>query len=73
MLLVSHDRELLARVADRIITVELGGAGNTTWTHGGGFASYHEARDDRMARLDELKRRWDEQHEKLASSSPPSR
>lgn len=29
VLLVSHDRELLARAVDRIITVELGGAGNT--------------------------------------------
>ncbi len=65
VLLVSHDRELLAQVADRIITVELGGAGNTTWTHGGGFGTYHEARADRMDRLDELKRRWDEQHAKL--------
>ena len=65
VLLVSHDRELLARAADRIITVEVGAAGNTTWTHGGGFASYHEARDDRLARLDELRRRWDEQHAKL--------
>ena len=65
VLLVSHDRELLARTADRLITVELGGAGNTTWTHGGGFASYHDARRDRMERLDELKRRWDEQHAKL--------
>jgi ATPase subunit of ABC transporter with duplicated ATPase domains len=65
VLLVSHDRELLARAADRIITVELGAAGNTTWTHGGGFGSYHDARRDRMERLDELKRRWDEQHAKL--------
>jgi ATPase subunit of ABC transporter with duplicated ATPase domains len=65
VLLVSHDRELLARAADRIITLELGAAGNTTWTHGGGFATYHEARADRMSRLDELKRRWDEQHAKL--------
>jgi ATPase subunit of ABC transporter with duplicated ATPase domains len=65
VLLVSHDRELLARAADRIITLELGGAGNTTWTHGGGFGNYHEARIDRMSRLDELKRRWDEQHAKL--------
>lgn len=65
VLLVSHDRELLARAADRIITLELGAAGNTTWTHGGGFATYHQARDDRMSRLDELKRRWDEQHAKL--------
>ena len=65
VLLVSHDRELLAQVADRLITVELGGAGNTTWTHGGGFGNYHDARADRMDRLDELKRRWDEQHAKL--------
>ncbi len=65
VLLVSHDRELLARAADRIITLEVGGAGNTTWTHGGSFATYHQARDDRNARFDELKRRWDEQHEKL--------
>ncbi|MEO5920651.1 MAG: ATP-binding cassette domain-containing protein [Pseudolysinimonas sp.] len=65
VLLVSHDRELLARAADRLVTIELGGAGNTSWTHGGGFGSYHDARRDRMDRLDELKRRWDEQHAKL--------
>jgi len=65
VLLVSHDRELLAQAADRIITLELGGAGSTTWTHGGGFGSYHDARRDRMERLDELRRRWDEQHLKL--------
>ena len=65
VLLVSHDRELLARAADRILTLELGAAGNTVWTHGGGFGSYHDARRDRMDRLDELKRRWDEQHAKI--------
>ena len=65
VLLVSHDRELLARVADRIITLEVGAVGNTTWTHGGGFATYHQARDDRMNRLDELLRRWDEEHAKI--------
>lgn len=65
VLLVSHDRELLARAANRIITLELGGAGSTTWTHGGGFSNYHQARRDRMDRLDELRRRWDEQHVKL--------
>jgi ATPase subunit of ABC transporter with duplicated ATPase domains len=61
VLLVSHDRELLAGCAERIITVEDGG----TWTHGGGFASYAQARADRIERLDELRRRWDEEHEKL--------
>ncbi|WP_144876984.1 ABC-F family ATP-binding cassette domain-containing protein [Microbacterium sp. 1.5R] len=65
VLLVSHDRELLARAVDRLITLEPGGAGATAWVHGGGFATYHQARTDRMERLDELRRRWDEQHEKL--------
>ena len=65
VLLVSHDRELLARAADRIITLEPGGAGASAWVHGGGFGTYHQARADRMDRLDELRRRWDEQHEKL--------
>ena len=65
VLLVSHDRELLARAANRIVTLELGGAGSTAWTHGGGFGSYHDARRERMARLEELRRRWDEQHAKL--------
>jgi ATPase subunit of ABC transporter with duplicated ATPase domains len=65
VLLVSHDRELIANAADRIVTLELGVAGNSTWTHGGGFGGYHEARDDRMARLEELRRRWDEEHAKL--------
>jgi ATPase subunit of ABC transporter with duplicated ATPase domains len=65
VLLVSHDRELLGRVADRVVTIETGAAGNTAWTHGGSFRTYHQARADRMDRLDELRRRWDEQHEKL--------
>jgi len=65
VLLVSHDRELLAKAADRIVTLEPGGAGATAWVHGGGFATYHQARSDRLDRLDELRRRWDEQHEKL--------
>ena len=65
VLLVSHDRELLARGADRIVTLEAGGAGSTAWVHGGGFATYHRARAERMERLDELRRRWDEQHAKI--------
>ncbi|GAA4050489.1 ABC-F family ATP-binding cassette domain-containing protein [Agromyces indicus] len=65
VLLVSHDRELLARAADRIVTLEAGGAGSTAWVHGGGFRGYHEAREERFARLDELRRRWDEQHVQL--------
>lgn len=65
VLLVSHDRELLARAADRIVTLEAGGAGSTAWVHGGSFRGYHQAREERFARLDELRRRWDEQHAQL--------
>jgi ATPase subunit of ABC transporter with duplicated ATPase domains len=61
VLLVSHDRELLANAAERIITVE----DRNVWVHGGGFASYAQARRERNERLDELRRRWDEEHEKL--------
>ena len=61
VLLVSHDRELLAACAQRIITVE----DRHVWVHGGGFASYAQARRERNDRLDELRRRWDEEHEKL--------
>ncbi len=65
ILVISHDRELLDRTATRIVTVELGSAGNRVWTHPGGFASYHDARRDRFARFEELRRRWDEEHAKL--------
>src|SRR3954469_19604228 len=61
ILYVSHDRELIAETAQRIVTVEA----RTTWTHGGGFASYHDARTNRIARLEELRRRWTEEHERL--------
>jgi ATPase subunit of ABC transporter with duplicated ATPase domains len=61
ILLVSHDRELLAACAERIITVE----DTSVWVHGGGFATYAEARRERNERLDELRRRWDEEHEKI--------
>ncbi|MEO8889670.1 MAG: ATP-binding cassette domain-containing protein [Jatrophihabitantaceae bacterium] len=61
VLFVSHDRELLATVADRIVTVE----GGTTWVHGGGFESYHQARSAKHDRMAELRRRWEEEHARL--------
>jgi len=65
ILFISHDRELLDNTATRVVTVELGSAGNLVWTHPGGFASYHEARKDRFARFEEMRRRWDEEHAKI--------
>jgi ATPase subunit of ABC transporter with duplicated ATPase domains len=61
VLVISHDRELLAACAQRIVTVE----DRHVWVHGGGFAGYAQARLDRISRLEELRRRWDEEHEKL--------
>ncbi len=49
VLFVSHDRELLAAAADKVVTVEAFGA----WTHGGGFGGYAEAKiahDERRRR-----------------------
>ncbi len=67
ILFISHDRELLDHTATRIVTIELGsfGGGNSAWTHPGGFSSYHDARRDRFARFEELRRRWDEEHAKI--------
>ena len=65
VLFVSHDRELLNRVATRVATREPGGAGSTLWVHPGRFATYQQAREDRNSRLEELRRRWDEEQAKL--------
>ena len=65
VLFISHDRELLSRAATRIVTLEPGVAGAVSWVHGGSFSTYHQARDDRNSRLEELKLRWDEEHAKL--------
>jgi ATPase subunit of ABC transporter with duplicated ATPase domains len=65
VLLISHDRELLDRCASHVIALELGANGSTAWLHGGGFGSFAQARRDRFSRLEELRRRWDEEHAKL--------
>ena len=65
VLFVSHDRELLNRVATRIATLEPGAAGATIWVHPGRFTTYAQARRDRNDRLEELRKRWDEEHAKL--------
>lgn len=65
VILISHDRELLANAATHIIAVELGAAGNTVWMHGGSFRTFHAARSERFERLEELRLRWDEKHQQL--------
>ncbi|MEV0036280.1 ATP-binding cassette domain-containing protein [Streptomyces sp. NPDC050804] len=65
VLFVSHDRELLATAAEKIVSVEPSPAGSDVWVHGAGFGTYHAARKERFARFEELKRRWDEEHARL--------
>jgi ATPase subunit of ABC transporter with duplicated ATPase domains len=61
VLLVSHDRELLNRAAERIVTLE----SRHVWIHGGLFETYALARRNRNDRLEELRRRWDDEHAKI--------
>jgi ATPase subunit of ABC transporter with duplicated ATPase domains len=65
VLFVSHDRELLAQAAAKIVSVEPAPGGSDVWMHGGGFSTFHEARERRFERFEELRRRWDEKHEQL--------
>ncbi|CAN5521881.1 ATP-binding cassette domain-containing protein [soil metagenome] len=61
ILFVSHDRELLTRVATKVVTLEARGA----WTHGGSFVTWHAAREARVARFDDEHRRWQEERRHL--------
>jgi ATPase subunit of ABC transporter with duplicated ATPase domains len=65
VLFVSHDRELLAQSASTIVSVEPAPGGSDAWVHGGGFATFHQAREQRFERFEELRRRWDEKHAQL--------
>jgi ATPase subunit of ABC transporter with duplicated ATPase domains len=62
VLFVSHDREVLAAAATRIVTIE----GKGAWTHGGGFAGYHEARQARLERLSRDRSWYDDERQRLA-------
>ncbi|PRA11982.1 ABC transporter [Arthrobacter sp. MYb211] len=61
VLLVSHDRQLLSNTSSKVVAVDAG----TTWTHGGSFTGWDEIRAARISRLEELHRRWDEEHDRL--------
>ena len=61
VLFVSHDRELLEQTGAKVVTLE----GRGAWTHGGTFATWHDAREDRLARIDEEHRRWREERRHL--------
>jgi len=58
---VSHDRELLAATATKIVTIEARGA----WTHGGGFAGYAGARAAHLTNVARDVGAYDAERERL--------
>ena len=61
ILMVSHDRTLLERVATKVVVLE----GSGCWVHGGSFATFAEARQNRQARLGNALKRWTEEEQRL--------
>jgi ATPase subunit of ABC transporter with duplicated ATPase domains len=61
VLMISHDRELLAACTDRVVTLEASGA----WVHGGSYATYPEARAERQRRLGDALERWNDEERRL--------
>lgn len=61
ILMVSHDRSLLEKVATKIVVLE----GSGCWVHGGSYATYPEARERRQARLGSALKRWNDEERRL--------
>ena len=61
VLLVSHDRELLAAACDTIVTLE----GDGAWVHPESYATYAEARRRRQERLGDALQRWKDEERRL--------
>lgn len=61
ILLVSHDRTLLSNVATKIVCVE----GSGSWTHGGSYATFPEARARRQEKLGDDLERWKQEERRL--------
>jgi ATPase subunit of ABC transporter with duplicated ATPase domains len=61
ILMVSHDRTLLERVATKIIAVE----GSGCWVHGGSYATFPDARQKRQELLGDDLKRWNDEERRL--------
>lgn len=60
-LVISHDRELLSRGCEAIVTLE----GEGAWVHGASYATYPEARDHRRQLMGDRLQRWNEEERRL--------
>ncbi|MEY4360782.1 MAG: hypothetical protein RL391_88 [Actinomycetota bacterium] len=61
ILMVSHDRKLLERVATKIVVVE----GSGCWVHGGSYTTFPDARAKRQEQLGDELKRWNDEERRL--------
>ena len=61
ILMVSHDRALLERVATKIVVIE----GSGCWSHGGSYATFPEARAKRQELMGDDLKRWNDEERRL--------
>ena len=61
ILMISHDRGVLAAATQSVVTLE----GNGAWVHDGSYATYPEARRKRQERLGDAVRRWHDEERRL--------
>ena len=61
ILMVSHDRKLLERVATKIVVIE----GSGCWVHGGSYGTFPEARAKRQEQLGDDLKRWNDEERRL--------
>jgi ATPase subunit of ABC transporter with duplicated ATPase domains len=61
ILMISHDREVLAGAVGSIVTLE----GHGAWVHGDSYATYAQARRRRQERLGDAVKRWHEEERRL--------
>jgi ATPase subunit of ABC transporter with duplicated ATPase domains len=61
VVLISHDRDLLAAATNAILTLE----SNGTWTHGGSYRTYPEAREKRQQLLGDRLDQWKREERRL--------
>jgi ATPase subunit of ABC transporter with duplicated ATPase domains len=61
ILMVSHDRALLEKVATKVVTVE----GSGCWVHGGSYRTYPDARAARQEQLGDALKQWNDEERRL--------
>ena len=61
VVVISHDRELLAGAVRWILTIE----GDGAWMHPGSYAGYPAAREQRQRKLGDAVKRWKEEERRL--------